>query len=55
VDYAELLSDGSRLDRDLVSLAIFSARHWQFAPAQSGDQKVPAEVVLRFSFGPDSR
>ncbi len=54
VEYAELLSDGRRLDRELVSLAVFTSRRWQFAPAQSGDEKVPAEVVLHFRFGSET-
>ncbi len=55
VEYAELVSDASRLDRDLASLAVFSSRRWQFTPAQTGDEKVPAEVVLHFRFGPAAR
>jgi hypothetical protein len=51
VEYAELLSDGAHVDRDLASLAVFSSRRWQFTPARVGDETVPGEVVLRFRFG----
>jgi hypothetical protein len=53
VEFAELLSNGTGVNRDLASLAVFSSRHWQFSPAHLGDETVPAEVVLRFRFGPD--
>jgi hypothetical protein len=53
VDFAELLSNGTGANRDLASLAVFSSRHWEFSPAHLGDETVPAEVVLRFRFGPD--
>jgi outer membrane biosynthesis protein TonB len=54
VEYAELLSEGTGPDRDLASLAVFSSRRWQFSPAHLGEEAVPAEVVLRFRFGPGS-
>ncbi len=53
VEYAELLSDGTGANRDFASLAVFSSRHCQFRPARVGDETVPAEVVLRFQFGPE--
>lgn len=53
VHYAELLSDSAGENRDLAALAVFSARHWQFVPAQMGNEAVPVAVVLRFRFGPD--
>jgi hypothetical protein len=53
VEFAELLSNGSGSNRELASLAVFSSRHWEFSPAHLGDETVPAEVVLRFRFGPD--
>jgi hypothetical protein len=55
VAYAELLSDAAGLDRDLVTLAVFSSRRWQFAPAQSDGENVAAEVVLRYRFGAGDR
>jgi hypothetical protein len=52
VEYAELLSNGTGANRDLASLAVFSSRRWQFSPASRDGAAVPAEVVLRFRFGP---
>jgi hypothetical protein len=52
VEYAELLSNGTGANRDLASLAVFSSRRWQFSPASRDGAPVPAEVVLRFRFGP---
>jgi hypothetical protein len=54
VEYAELLSDGTGANRDFASLAVFSSRHCEFRPARVGDETVPAEVVLRFQFGPEA-
>ncbi len=54
VQYAELLSDGTGPNRDVASLAVFSSRHCEFRPARVGDETVPAEVVLRFQFGPEA-
>jgi len=51
VEYAELLSKGTGRNRDLAELAVFSSRHYEFAPAHEGGDPVPAEVVLRFAFG----
>jgi len=53
VKFAELLSQGTGSNRDLASLAVFSARRWEFLPAHVGDETVPADVVLRFRFSPD--
>jgi len=55
VQYAELLSNGTGPYRDLASLAVFTSRRWQFSPAHQGDQTVPAELVLRYLFGPDAQ
>jgi hypothetical protein len=55
VKYAELLSKATGATRDLASLAVFSSRRWEFSPARLGDETVPAEVILRFRFGPESR
>jgi hypothetical protein len=52
VEYAELLSKGTGPFRDLAALAVFSSRGWEFSPARVGDETIPAEVVLRFRFGP---
>jgi hypothetical protein len=55
VEFAELLSEGKGSNQDLATLAVFSARRWEFSPAHVGDETVPAEVVLRFRFGATSR
>jgi hypothetical protein len=52
VEYAELLSNETRSNRDLATLAVFSSRRWQFSPARLAADTVPAEVVLHFRFGP---
>ncbi|HEY1343292.1 MAG TPA: hypothetical protein VGF59_37580 [Bryobacteraceae bacterium] len=54
VEYAELVSGGKGDDRDLATLAVFSSRHWQFSPAYVGEEAVPAEVILRYRFGPET-
>jgi hypothetical protein len=51
VEYAELVSDGTGANREIASLAVFTARHWQFSPAQQGGGPVPAKVLVRFRFG----
>jgi hypothetical protein len=51
VTYAEMASDFTEEDSDLASLAVFDARHWEFTPAQTGGQAVPAQVILRYRFG----
>jgi hypothetical protein len=55
VQYSELLSKGTRPDRDLASLAVFTSRHWEFSPARLDGEPVEAEVILHFRFGPESR
>lgn len=55
VQFAELLSNGTGANRDLASLAVFAARRWQFAPANSNGKAVPGQAVLRFHFGPEAR
>jgi len=47
----DLLSDQKRY-RDLEYAAIWAARHWDFAPARVGDERVPGEVILHFHFVP---
>ena len=54
VKFAELLSEGTGSNRDVASLAVFSARRWEFSPAHVGDETVPSEVVLRFRFGSET-
>lgn len=54
VEYAELLSTANKENRDLAALAVFSARRWEFSPAQSGDRTVAGEVILHFRFGPET-
>jgi TonB family protein len=44
-------TDGS-LDRYLGTAAVSAAKLWTFQPAQAGDQKIPATLVLRFTFEP---
>ena len=51
VEFAELTSGASGLKKDLGAIAVFSSRQWIFAPATSGLQNVPSEVVLRYRFG----
>jgi hypothetical protein len=53
VGYAELLSDGTGQNVELATLAVFSSRRWRFSPASLDGAPVPAEVILRFRFGPD--
>jgi hypothetical protein len=55
VDYSEALSKVADTDRDLQTLAVFSARRWEFAPARAGDDTVPGEVILHYQFGPGAR
>lgn len=54
VQYVELLSDGTGRNRELASLAVFTARHFEFTPAREGNETVPAQVVLRFDFGSEA-
>ncbi len=51
VTYAEMASDFTEENSDLASLAVFDARHWEFMPAQTGGQAVPAQIILRYRFG----
>jgi TonB family protein len=54
VEYAELLSNGTGDNRDLASLAVFTARRWRFSPAQEGGEAVPSQVRVQFRFGADA-
>jgi hypothetical protein len=51
VEYAELISDITEGNRDLATLAVFDARHWEFTPARSGTRVVPGQAVLHYRFG----
>jgi hypothetical protein len=51
VTFAEMLSDVTKANRGLASLAVFDARHWEFTPAQLGTQMVPGQVILHYRFG----
>jgi len=51
VEYAELLSDITEGNRDLATLAVFDARHWEFTPARSGTRVVPGQAILHYRFG----
>jgi CheY-like chemotaxis protein len=51
VDYAELVSDITAVNRGFASLAVFDARHWEFEPARSGKRIVPGRALLRYQFG----
>ena len=51
VEFAELVSGGGGIKRDLGALAVFSSLHWQFSPATSEGQPVASEVLLRYRFG----
>lgn len=50
VDYAELLTDITDGNRDLATLAVFDARHWEFTPARSGTRIVPGRAILYYQF-----
>lgn len=50
VDYAELLTDITDRNRDLATLAVFDARHWEFTPARSGTRIVPGRAILYYQF-----
>ena len=50
VDYAELLTDITDRNRDLATLAVFDARHWEFKPARSGTRIVPGRAILYYQF-----
>lgn len=51
VEFAEPTSGASGVKKDLGAIAVFTSRRWIFAPATSGMQNVPSEVVLRYRFG----
>jgi hypothetical protein len=51
VDYAELLSDITDANRDLATVAVFDARHWEFTPARSGKRTVAGRAILHYRFG----
>ena len=51
VTYAEMLSNINEADRDLASLAVFDARHWEFTPARLGERIVPGQAILHYRFG----
>jgi hypothetical protein len=55
VDYAELLSNVSKVNRDLAALLVFSARRWEFVPAREAQEDVPGEVILHYRFAPQTR
>ena len=52
VEFAEALSDAAQQNPDLVTLAVFSARRWQFVPAHTNEGAVPGEVILHYHFLP---
>jgi hypothetical protein len=51
VTYAQMLSNITEANRDLASIAVFDARHWEFMPAQLGGHIVPGQVILHYRFG----
>jgi len=55
VEYSEVLSKVTPDNRDLAASAVFSARKCEFAPAHSGSETVPGEVILHYQYGPVSR
>lgn len=55
VEYADLLSNVTDVNRDLATLVVFSSRHWQFSPARKAGDTVPSEVVVHFKFGVETR
>ena len=55
VEYSEVLSKVSKADMDVATWAVFSARHWEFVPARTGEGAVPGEVILHYQLGPGSQ
>jgi len=55
VDYSEIVSKVPDGDLDLATLAMFSARRWEFAPANAGGRSVAGEAILRYRFAPADR
>ena len=55
VEYSEVLSKVTPDNRDLAASAVFSARKCEFAPAHSGSETVPGEVILHYQYGPVGR
>jgi hypothetical protein len=55
VDYSEVLSKVTPDNRDLAASAVFSARKCEFAPAYSGSETLPGEVILHYQYGPATR
>lgn len=55
VEFAEVLSKVAQSDRGLATLAMFSARRWEFVPARTAEGPVPGAVILRYQFGGAAR
>jgi hypothetical protein len=55
VTLAESVSNVTPSNRNLATLAVFSARRWEFRPAHLGDKPVPGEVILQYRFTPEYR
>ena len=55
VDYSEIHSKVPGDHLDLATLAMFSARKWEFVPARAGDRPVAGEVILHYEFGATDR
>ena len=55
VGYSEVLSKVPGDHLDLATLAMFSARKWEFVPARAGDRPVAGEVLLRYRFAATER
>jgi TonB family protein len=47
---ADPLNATNHLADGLADAAIISVKRWQFEPARRGDEKVPGEVELTFTF-----
>lgn len=50
VEYAELLSDATARNNNLASLAVFTARRWEFEPARADGRPVPSQMILHYRF-----
>jgi len=48
--FAESVSAGNAVADALAVSAITAVKKWQFEPARRGDQRIPGDVVLSFTF-----
>jgi hypothetical protein len=50
VDVKVYITESGKVD--YAAAAVYAARHRDFAPARSGEEKVPGEVILHFRLEP---